>query len=603
MLELDDYISFKNEFNILINEKISNLYTDKKFEELSYAFLKILIFYSDFKFRYLSEDDSQQINNFIDKFLDIFVKDDFIIPEKQLENYLKLNLVISDLLALSKKENSDQHLGLLLNNDFNNFGLLSKNKLVKVLTLYSLRNKVNINYKKLSDSGVELFSFWYWSYFLNSDFITKLNFENIKKHINNVSIINDQSVIPDTIHFSYFRSTYGDQENDKKVKRKINELIKKKYKNILILNKPNKNKIAVVSSLFFPGHSVYRGTYDFICSLAESYELTLINFGDSENKEAVFPFQKVINIKMKNNTFDLSKINKDFILACYPDIGMNLESILLSNLRLAPVQITCHGHSVSTFGSEIDYFISGIESEELDKAKENYSERLILIPETGLHSSIQFYQKKKTNSLKNEFIIACPWTFMKINHEHLLNLLEIKNRAEKPIKFRFFTAIKSNLSLNIFTKELKNILGENHVEVLPFMWDYMDLLTEASISLDSFHFGGYNTIIDSLFLSKPIVTIAGSKAYNRFSGTILKNLDLEELVTCNNEQYIEKAIELINNDSYRKSITNKIMGINLREKIFDSNEPQYFKKAVDFLIDNYEALKRDKSKVPIIIEA
>ena len=306
---------------------------------------------------------------------------------------------------------------------------------------------------------------------------------------------------------------------------------------------------------------------------------------------------------MKNNTFDLSKINKDFILACYPDIGMNLESILLSNLRLAPVQITCHGHSVSTFGSEIDYFISGIESEELDKAKENYSERLILIPETGLHSSIQFYQKKKTNSLKNEFIIACPWTFMKINHEHLLNLLEIKNRAEKPIKFRFFTAIKSNLSLNIFTKELKNILGENHVEVLPFMWDYMDLLTEASISLDSFHFGGYNTIIDSLFLSKPIVTIAGSKAYNRFSGTILKNLDLEELVTCNNEQYIEKAIELINNDSYRKSITNKIMGINLREKIFDSNEPQYFKKAVDFLIDNYEALKRDKSKVPIIIEA
>ena len=45
------------------------------------------------------------------------------------------------------------------------------------------------------------------------------------------------------------------------------------------------------------------------------------------------------------------------------------------------------------------------------------------------------------------------------------------------------------------------------------------------------------------------------------------------------------------------------MGINLREKIFDSNEPQYFKKAVDFLIDNYEALKRDKSKVPIIIEA
>jgi starch synthase len=38
------------------------------------------------------------------------------------------------------------------------------------------------------------------------------------------------------------------------------------------------------------------------------------------------------------------------------DIGMNVESRFLSNLRLAPAQVTTNSHPVSTFGSKIDFF-------------------------------------------------------------------------------------------------------------------------------------------------------------------------------------------------------------------------------------------------------
>jgi hypothetical protein len=42
---------------------------------------------------------------------------------------------------------------------------------------------------------------------------------------------------------------------------------------------------------------------------------------------------------------------------------MHPVDLVFSNLRLAPVQVTSYGHSSSTHGSAIDYFIGGEEVE------------------------------------------------------------------------------------------------------------------------------------------------------------------------------------------------------------------------------------------------
>ena len=48
----------------------------------------------------------------------------------------------------------------------------------------------------------------------------------------------------------------------------------------------------------------------------------------------------------------------------YPEVGMHAVSILMAALRLATVQVTSYGHSASTHGAEIDYFIGGSEVEQ-----------------------------------------------------------------------------------------------------------------------------------------------------------------------------------------------------------------------------------------------
>ncbi len=38
-------------------------------------------------------------------------------------------------------------------------------------------------------------------------------------------------------------------------------------------------------------------------------------------------------------------------------VGMNYDIFRLSSLRLAPVQVVSYGHSSSTHGAEVDFFI------------------------------------------------------------------------------------------------------------------------------------------------------------------------------------------------------------------------------------------------------
>ena len=53
---------------------------------------------------------------------------------------------------------------------------------------------------------------------------------------------------------------------------------------------------------------------------------------------------------------DIMRENYDIIV--YPSIGMHPWSFVFSNFRLAPIQITTWGHSVTSGINTVDYYIS-----------------------------------------------------------------------------------------------------------------------------------------------------------------------------------------------------------------------------------------------------
>ena len=580
----------KTEFNV---SEIIELYLDKKYDELSQKFIDLFNINFD-------EQDKTSIDLFIDTFLYIFTKQDYILSSRYANDFIHINNMISNLVSISSYGNTDAQL-VLLKDLSNNF--------CKILTLYSARNMIKIDPEIFFNISTEYASLWYFSYFFLESFSTRIMNQNIVEHINNVNPGLTSSLI---MHGAYFISTYYDTANDRKIKSKVNEFLQDNFKNITIKNTPNKKKIAIITSFWKNFHSVYKSIGCFINELFSDYELTLIHLGCVTEDIEKDKFEKIKFVYLVGDqsgqvslqTEDLAE--NDYIMAIYPDIGMGMESIYLSNLRIAPIQVAMYGHPVSTFGSRIDYYIGGTDVEVENLAQENYSERLVLIPGIGAYPVYPNYKRKNIKNKTDAFIINCAWGANKFNYEMILTLKEIIKLADKKVVFRFFPgpALMHSNRFASCKNEIGLYLPKENTELYPSVLyeDYMTIIEEGDLGIDAYPFGGYNTIVDLLYTGKPVITFEGTAAYNRLSSALMKRLGLNELVATNRSEYITKIVDIINNDDYRNYLNEKIKKIDLHDKIFDTDEPGYFKKAVDYLIDNHWKLKDDKIKSPIIIK-
>jgi predicted O-linked N-acetylglucosamine transferase (SPINDLY family) len=601
------------EISAKIIEECLILYQTGRHPELSFRFIELLKYFHSLK--KLNSEEYIIFDNFINFFLEIFSRLDFFIPPVLIKSYIGLNSLIAKLTAYSSLKNTDFFIAFLLDNKFDSVKKLSDdNILTKVFTLYSSRNQLFLNYELFFFANPALASVWYWAYFDYKDYIFPVNKKNLARHINYLDIIGKRLEVPLQPSAAYYLSTYISSDVDFKIKAKINSLIKNKYRaiNEKVVLQPVKNKIAIISGFLYPGHSVYKGVYRYIEGLADEFELTMIHLG--EEGRVTFPdiFKQVIYLKINPLNLETGLIpilKNDFSLIFYPDIGMTAESVLMANLRLAPLQVTGHGHSVSTFGAEIDYFISGLQSENKVTGQNNYSERLVLIPGIGLHPTYRDISLwigqglRLTNpEKKEEFIIVCPWSLQKINSEHLQNLKEIINKTEKKLKFIFFTSIR-DLYIQVVSTEIAEILGEGNIIVKEAVAnsEYMEFLAGADLVIDSFHFGGYNTAIDALSCGIPFVTIEGEHAYNKFAAAVLRRIGLDELIVENGTEFITSIVRIINDDNYRNALKNDLEKIDLKEKLFEAGETKYFKQAIKFLLENHEMLKKQNFAEPIII--
>ncbi|MGK7876101.1 MAG: hypothetical protein AB4426_23225 [Xenococcaceae cyanobacterium] len=589
----------KNTNQPQINPKeLFDIYFRQEYDKLSEKFIQVLEHFESNTYFTMTYETQYFINVFLKNFLYLFTQPDYILSDRYLTRFIKFNLTISNLVAMSSFKTTDVYLEILREQTHN---------FAKILVLYSARNRVKFDCQALFDAEPQLASVWY-SYFCEiyrSGLVNQQVYQNLREHLTYYDErLKDFYKLQDV----YFGATYIDGDRDREIKQRINRAIQKSpLAAAQIKNTPNKKKIAVITSLWFSRHSVYRTLFKFVESLKDDYEITLVHLREIKNNLEIDSFKSIRYIYWTDGFLNLDSIREnDFMVVYYPDIGMTPESILLSNLRIAPIQICGTGHPVSTFGSEIDYFISGSDVEIQEGAESNYSERLVLIPGFGaIHKTIN-YKLKQREKTCSEFIINCSWSSQKLNYPLLGYLNEIVKASKKEIIFRFFSGgslLRKNDFLP-FAQDLAAILGKERFQLIldkPYD-EYMAIMEEGEISIEAYHFGGSNIVADSLYLRKPTVTFEGNKWYNRIGSQMLRAVGLSELIATSVEDYIHLTLKLIHDDQYRLSIYQKLQQADLNRTIFNSDSKEYFKKAIDFLIENHEKLKSENSRKPIGIQ-
>ena len=151
-------------------------YADNNYDLLSEKLLQILNYFERVTYFELTEEFQYFINAFVKSFLYIFTQQDYILKDRAGLSFIKSNLTISNLVAISDFRTTDPYLELL-NAQPQNY--------VKLLTLYSARNSVRIDRQMLFDTNPKLASHWYSHYLelYRSGLVDRVVYQNLREPI------------------------------------------------------------------------------------------------------------------------------------------------------------------------------------------------------------------------------------------------------------------------------------------------------------------------------------------------------------------------------------------------------------------------------------
>ncbi len=544
----------------------------------------------------LSAQNRRFVDHFAETLLFFFTKPDYVISQRFVRPFVFSNPLITNLVAISRFGNTDPQIEILLD---------QPNSFVKILTLYSARNTVKVDRDWLFQRDPELASLWYAHYYHSAiPPRTRVLWENVRDHQRR---LDDRFVIDrNTGTAPTYLATYVDPQTERPVKEKMNELIRRKFEGLVIRNNPKRSRIAVMTDRWYPRSSVYRAFSAMLEALAGDYEMTLVHLGKPCGDLDTHLFRDVLHMQVApDGSMDFSPVaENDFQLVYFPHVGMSVESKYLSNLRIAPIQIMTYGHPVSTWGARIDYVIAGAETEVLQRAPQNYSERLVVLPGAAATIAIPGYQPTRPEKTWKEIVITCAWNSAKCNYPMLRTLREILRRSKQHVIFQFLPEVGALEMGNfiLFRKDVEEILGADHARLLATSGQsYMRAQELGDFAIDSYPFGSATSIADALKVGKPVIAWKGTLCYNLAAARILCKVGLEELVATSEGEYIEVVCRLIEDETYRSSLSGRIRNLDLDGLINDRQEPAHFRQAIDFLIENHDALQCEPSRTPVLI--
>ena len=273
----------------------------------------------------------------------------------------------------------------------------------------------------------------------------------------------------------------------------------------------------------------------------------------------------------------------------YPEIGMHPMTLQLACLRLAPVQAATWGHPETTGLPTMDIYISA-ESFEPRNAADNYSEKLVKLPNLGVYVEPLIPEISKAglpslNLPANEPLLLCPGMPFKYSPQYDDVWVKIARQLKKKFFRRgsggrlVFFRSRNGMMDRILEQRLRaafqkeDVSFEEHVSIIPALdrTRFFGLMQESALMLDTLGFSGFNTALQAIECALPVLAFEGAFMRGRLASAIMRRLDLPELVATSTDDFVQKAVELAGNANKRKKVRAQIIA--RRDVLFRDIEP------------------------------
>ncbi len=362
--------------------------------------------------------------------------------------------------------------------------------------------------------------------------------------------------------------------------KKINDKLVKYHPKDLVDLKTNKNKtinLGFISSDIKSKHSVTHFLRSVIAVYnKEKFVIHLYHNHNKKDDETTKEFKgyvfKTLHINKLSDKEVINIIRKDEI-----DIIIDLNGfsgnhrLNLFKNRLAPIQISWCGYTNTTGLNEMDYLI--VDKNQVNPREESlYSEKIIYLSTIwNCHSGYNF--KRSENEMpfeKNKFITFGSFNnFLKINDEVIEVWASILKKVENS---KLFLKTSTPISKVNIKRKFKKYGVVDSVVFLNYNKNFNDHLENyklIDIALDTFPWNGVTTTFESIWMNVPVIVMDGNNFSSRCGSSIIKNLNLLNLIGKNKEDYIDKAVTLAQKPQMLMELRKDIFKNALKTSLFD----------------------------------
>jgi len=265
--------------------------------------------------------------------------------------------------------------------------------------------------------------------------------------------------------------------------------------------------------------------------------------------------------------------------------GTNLTAVFnevtrLALHRVAPLQVVNNSSCITSGLPEVDLYVSGTLTETAGAAAD-FSERLGLLPgpahafdyEADRQPPQAEVTRAKFGLPEDAFVFVSAANYFKIIPEmqHAWARLLAAVPGSRLLLHPFNHNWLSVYPVARFRAEFSRVLERHGVEAsrlaistehFPSRTDVKTLLGLGNAYLDTFPFGGVNSLVDPLELGLPVVVWEGQPFRSRMGGALLRTLDLSELIATNEADYQAIAVKLATDAGHREGF-----GARIRERM------------------------------------
>lgn len=342
----------------------------------------------------------------------------------------------------------------------------------------------------------------------------------------------------------------------------------------------NPHTLAVISRFMSEGHAIHRCMAPLLARLKPAWRLICVWPGppDLRGQMDVSLFDAVHICASLSAVAETCAREKAGI-AFFPDVGLSVESLILANMRLAPVQCSGYGHPASTQCHEIDYYITSSPGETSASLRQ-YSEQPI--PAGGLAAALslpdapQERAEPENAPLPDTVPVGLAWGGMKLNLPWLRHVLQLAQTHERRLCFHLIGLNPNMLSYNRMIRDFQALCDGTRADIVihPFTHDkaaYYERLRHCRFGIDASPFGSFTTVLDFLACGRPFFALKGDKAASRLSAVLLEGLGLAELVACERDALLARVRRFMDDPAWRQTLETRLAALDLPDAIATLN--------------------------------